>query len=236
MNAMVVALATIAVTQTTGPPTPPTTGYPDCDKYIQMVSQCIRTQMPESDRAREQQRLEHFRGMLANPFAGASLAASCGENIRLEIQRDRYGCYPAEAARSGIPTPCSLVTRADLQLILATPLTEGQHTGSNCIYASVSGRTAPVTITVRWTDGREELESARAAQKQVAGRTRSSTGESVVTGRTLAGIGDDAFLIGAGLMPMLHVRKGDAAVIVTAAATQDQLTTIARKALERLPQ
>jgi len=55
-------------------------------------------------------------------------------------------------------------------------------------------------------------------------------------GTPVPGLGDEAFFLTAGLMPMLHVRKGDAAIVVEAQGASDvQLVAIARKALERLP-
>jgi hypothetical protein len=224
--------AALMTAQTTGSPAQKTTGYPECDKFIQMVSECIRTKVPPSARAEEQQRLDAFQAALGF-VAGPALAEQCAENIRLEMRRDRYGCYAAQAAKAGVQTPCSLVTRAELEQILATSYSEGQHSGSKCMFATTGGSARPVTIEVRWTGGREELEGARIAQKAVDPRT--STGRSVVRGKTVAGLGDDAFLIVAGFMPMLYVRKGDAAVSVMAPATEEQLTAIARKALERLP-
>ena len=225
-------IAAMLIAQAAGASSPHTRGYPECDKFIQMVTECIRTKVPPSDRADKQQELDAFRKALMFVPEPAR-ASACAENIKLQIQRDRYGCYAAQAAQEGMPTPCSLVTRADLQLILGSEYTEGQPGSSKCTYASADGAPRPVTLEVRWTGGREELANARAsAPPSPASRTARS--QTVVAGRTIEGIGDDAFLIQAGLMPMLHVQKGDAAVIVTAPLNDGQLAAIARTALQRM--
>jgi hypothetical protein len=198
-----------------------------------MVNECIRTKVPPSARAEEQQRLDAFRSALTF-VASPALGEQCAENIRREIQRDRYGCYAADAAKAGTQTPCSLVTRAELQQILKTPYGEGQHSGLKCSYAPTDGAPRPVTIEARWTDGREELEAARAAVTPAGPRTRQSARDAVVASKTVPGLGDDAFLLAAGLMPTLYVRTGDAAVSVMVPATEEQLIAIARKALGRL--
>jgi hypothetical protein len=229
MTPLIVA---IVIAQTAG--SPQSTGYPECDKFIQMVTECINTKMPQSARADRRQELDAFRGALS--FIPASVASEkCTENIKLEMQRDRYGCYAAHAAKAGVQTPCSLVTPADLQQILTTAYGEGQPGASKCTYQPGDGAPRPVTIEVRWTGGREELEGARSVQKQMDQAMRTSARKSVVPGKTIPGLGDDAFLIVAGFMPMLYARKGDAAVSVTAPVSESQLTAIARKALERLP-
>ena len=226
-------LAAILVTQTAGSQAPQSTGYSECDKYIQMVTACINTKVPPSVRPDRQKELDAFRNALS--FIPGSVASKqCAENIRLEIQRDRYGCYAAQAAIAGVPTPCSLVTRADLQQIVPAAYTEGQPGNSKCTFAPADGAPRPVTIEVRSTGGREALEHARALAPPAPG-TRSRGANAVVAGKTIKGLGDDAFLLQAGLMPMLHVRKGETAVLVMAPVTEEQLTAIARKALERLP-
>ncbi len=52
--------------------------------------------------------------------------------------------------------------------------------------------------------------------------------------QTVAGVGDDAYHVVMGLMPMLAVRKGNVAMSVMAPATREQLIAIARSALARL--
>lgn len=223
-------LAAITVVQTAG--APQSTGYPECDKFIQMVTECINTKVPSPAREDRQQELDAFRSALG--FIPGSVASEkCAENIKLEMERDRYGCYAALAAKSGVQTPCSLVTRADLRQILATDYAEGQSGASKCTYARADGSPRSVTIEVRWTGGREELENARA--QAPAATSKRAAKQGVVAGRTVEGLGDDAFLLQAGFMPMLRVRKGDAAFVVEAPGANDQqLMTIARKAVERL--
>jgi hypothetical protein len=150
------------------------------------------------------------------------------------MQRDRYACYAGKAAKAGVQTPCSLVTAGELQQILQANYLEGQHSGSKCLFATADGSPRPITIEVRWTGGREELEGARMAQKDMSARTRTSPGKSVVAGKTVTGLGDDGFLMVAGVMPMLYVRKGEAAFSVMAPVPEAQLVAIARKCLERL--
>jgi hypothetical protein len=88
---------------------------------------------------------------------------------------------------------------------------------------------------VHWTDGRQQLAAARYALRRLENKTRTAAGDKTVVGTTVTGLGDDAFFLMAGLMPLLHARKGDAAIIVEAqGASDDQLVAIARKVLARL--
>ncbi len=211
------------------------TRYPACDKYIRMVSECIRTKMPESERAEEQRRLDHFRSMLANSIVGPALAGACEKNVREELQRDRYGCYANRATAAGLQTACSLVTPGELQEVFKAAFADGIPGNSACAYESTSPPKRMVRIEVDWKNGRDQMEAWRTGVAIVDRETRKSTGQSMVEAETLAGVADDAFFVTAGLMPMLAVRKGDIALSVLAPATREQLVAIARKALARLP-
>jgi hypothetical protein len=210
------------------------TGYPACDKYITMVSACIRT-MPPAERADRTQQLDGFREMLAGPF-GAPLAERCEENIRLEMQRDRHGCYAATAAAAGVLTACSLLTAADLDAILAGGFTQGRPGNSACEYPSSRRGDVTVRVEVDWNDGRDSMDAWRGGVAQVRQQIRKTVGqEAPVSGETVKGVGDDAFLVMAGFTPMMAARKGDVAVSVRAhGATRDQLIALVRKALERI--
>jgi hypothetical protein len=208
------------------------TGHPACDQFMQMVTECIATKMPPAAGAHRRQELDAFR-LALDIIPEGQAAQSCTENIRLEIQRDRYGCYAAAGRKAGIQTPCSLVSRVDLEQWLGSSYTEGQPGGSKCTYARSDGSPRTVTLDVRWTGGREELAAARAAAP-ASTATRATLENAVVSGRTIRGLGDDAFLLHAGFMPMLHARKGDAAVIVNAPLDEAQLVAIARQALDRM--
>lgn len=176
-------IAALLIAQTAGSSTQKTTGYPECDKFIQMVTECIKTKVPPSARTEQQQQLDAFRSALS--FIPGSVAAEkCAENIRLEIQRDRYGCYAAQAAKAGVQTPCSLVTRGDLQQILAAEYTEGQPGASKCSYARADGAPRPVTIEVRWTgDARSSRQPARWRRPQTP-RAQPSKSPSSPAGRS----------------------------------------------------
>jgi hypothetical protein len=206
------------------------TGYPACDEFISMVNECIRTKMPESERADKQRQIEHFRELVSNPMFGAAVSQKCGENIRLEMQRDKYGCYAARAQAAGVRTACSLVTSQELQTILATAVGPGTPGNSKCNYESAGPPAHTVTIEVNWSDGPEHMKSWRTAVAKMQRRV----GESTVPAETVSGVADDAFHVGMGFTPMLAVRKGDVALSVQALATREQLLAIARKALERL--
>jgi hypothetical protein len=104
------------------------------------------------------------------------------------------------------------------------------------VYAAAGSPPFPVVIEVHWKDGRQQLAAARYALRRLENRTRTAAGDKTVVGTTVAGLGDDAFLLMAGLMPSLYVQKGDAAIAVEAqGASDEQLMSIARKALARLP-
>jgi hypothetical protein len=215
---------------------PPAKDGAECDEYFHMVSRCIETKMPESERASERQRLDYFRNMLGNsPMLRAAAGPSCNQNIRNEIRNDSYDCYAEEAVKRGIQTPCSLLARTELEQNLQVALEDGIHRGAQCIYG-FAGNPArhPFRIKVHWKDGRDELTAARGAQALLNGRLQKETGMSgFVPGATVEGVGDDAFFTLAGIWPMLCARAGDVAVSVEG-ASQEQLIAIARKALPRI--
>jgi hypothetical protein len=229
---MTTMIAAILIAQAAAAPASQPTGIPACDKFVQMVNACIRTKVPPAARADEQQRIDAFRSAMG--FVPASLLADqCAENIKTEIRRDRYGCYAGQAASAGVPAPCSLIAAADLQAIVGSAYGQGQPGSSKCSFAPADGSPRPVTLEVRWSGGREELANAR-AMAPPPGASRAEVRQAVVVGRTVEGLGDDAFLLRAGFTPMLHVRKGEVAVIVNAPLSDEQLSAIARKALERM--
>lgn len=212
------------------------TGYPACDQYISMVTECIKTKMPASERADKQKQLDVFREVLANPMFGQTAATKCDENIRLEMQRDRYGCYAARAAAAGVKTACTLLTTAELSEILGMSFGAGQPANAACVYPTQApGR--DVRIEVAWNRGREEMDAWRGGVAQAKRQIRKDTGQSAPVGaETVTGIGDDAFLVTAGFTPFLAARKGDTALTVRAhGASRDQLIAVVRKALSRLP-
>ncbi len=204
-------------------------GYPACDKFIGMVTECINTKMPPSERANRQKELDAFRGALG--FIPADKAAgACEENIRLEMQRDKYGCYAERAAAAGVKTACSLITPAELQSVLGAAFGPGTPGNSKCRFNSTVAPPRLVEIEVNWSDGRDAMKAWRGGVATV----RRQTGKAAVPAASVAGVADDAYHVGMGLMPMLAVRKGDVAVSVMAPATREQLIAIARKALERI--
>jgi hypothetical protein len=211
------------------------TGSPECDDYVRMVSTCIETRMPESERAEERQELEFFRKTLANSPVAALAAPSCLKNIRSRIQGDSYGCYAEEAAKRGIQTSCTVLTRAELEQLLGTSLEDGVQDSNTCTYA-FAGNPArhPFQMTVHWRDGEDEVVAARGAQAMLNGRIGKETGVSgLVPGAAVEGVGDEAFFTLAGIWPMLVARVGDVAIGVEG-APKEQLVAIAQKALPRI--
>jgi hypothetical protein len=212
------------------------TGHPACDRFIAMVNECIRTKMPVSERADKQQQIDHFREMLSNPMLGSTVATKCDENIRLEMQRDKYGCYAARAEAAGVQTACTLVTVDELSSILQLPYQAGTPGNSKCSYDPRDGAAGRgVTIEVAWRDGREQMKAWRAGVRMVRREMQKVSSTPAVEAVTIDGVADDAYLIAAGFMPFLAVRRGEVAITVQAAAPRDQLIAIARKALARLP-
>ncbi len=207
----------------------------ECDDYIRIVSRCIDTKMPESERASERQGLDYLRSMTENPMLRAFAGPKCNGNIRNAIRYDSYDCYAEEAVKRGIQTSCSLLTRTELEQILQVTLEDGIHRGSQCIYGFAGNPVRhPLRITVHWKDGRDELTAARGAQAMLNGRLEKETGMSgFVPGATVEAVGDDAFFTLAGIWPMLSARMGDVAVQVEG-ASQEQMIAIARKALPRI--
>jgi hypothetical protein len=216
------------------------TALPECDKYIRMVSECIATKVPESERADEQARLDSFRDVLTHPMLTAFAAnGTCKENIRHEWEQDRYGCYTNEAKAAGIKTACSFITAAELEAILKVPMKEPVRDESKCHYAPEKGMST-ATIEVHRTRGRDEMDGARSGLRIMTKRMKKDVPDidptGILEGETILGLGDDAFFMTAGVMPFLYVRKGDASFNIEGYGdTKEQMIAIARTVLSRFP-
>jgi hypothetical protein len=207
-----------------------TTSSAACADYLRIVTQCIETKMPEDERANERQNLAMFK-----KFRAAATAERCAANLRNAIRQDSYGCYSEEAAKRGIQTACSLLTRVELEAIVGAPLEEGVPRNMKCSYA-FAGQPfrEPMKIAVRWHGGRDEVEATRGAQAMVNGRLAKDTGKSdFVPGAKVDGVGDDAFFTLADIWPMLQARLGDVSIGVEG-LEGDQMIAIARLALPRI--
>jgi hypothetical protein len=202
-----------------------------CADLVQMVHRCIDTKMPEDERARARSDIQHYEGK----WASFLTAARCQERIVSEVRGDDYECYRDEAAKRGIQTPCTLVTRAEVEAAVKTPVEEGVHRSEHCSYAfKENPYVEPMQITVHWSGAADEVQAARLAMKMMGGILKNQTGITGLThGETLDGLGDEAFFGIAGIHPMLTVRKGDASFEVEGAA-QEALIQIARLAVPRL--
>lgn len=150
------------------------------------------------------------------------------------------GCGEMSASR-GVPrsardrSPCSLSTAAELQAIIGKPLGEPVRDDSVCVFPGAGSSPRYVSLTVHWTGGRDELESARDGVKIVDSHLKKTEGMSMVEGQKIEGLGDDAFFVVAGVMPWLYVRKGDTSVAIEAfGSTQEQMVAIASAVLPRL--
>lgn len=190
--------------------------------------------MPASERADKQQQLDQFRELLASPMFGSAVAEKCGENIRIEMQRDRYGCYGARARSAGVKTACTLVTADDLSAIVERRVSAGRSGNSTCTYDIAALRPVSLTIEVAWTGGRDHMEAWRAGVRRVTQELKKHNPDPPVGAQMISGLGDDAYYVEAGPMPFLAVRRGDTAFTLQALLEQDTLAAIARKVLERL--
>lgn len=210
-----------------------TAGTSDCNDYFRMVGHCIETKMPESERASARQDLETTRNALESPMVQTMAAGDCKKRILNAIQQDSYGCYKEEAAQRGVQTACNLLTRAELEQILKTTLSDGIQDGFVCKYQfPLKAWHEPFAITVYFKGGRNEMEAARQAVKFFGGKGPNSVGQ-LVAGATVKDVGDDAFVTEAGIEPILTARRGDVAVSLLG-GTPDQLNEVARKVLPRI--
>lgn len=202
-----------------------------CVDLVQMVHRCIDTKMPEDERARARSDIGHYEGK----WAAFLTATRCEERIVSEVRGDDYECYRDEGAKRGIQTPCSLVTRAEIEAAVKTPVGEGIHRGERCSYEFKDKPfIEPMRITVHWTGAEDDVKATRMAMKMMGQVLKNQTGMTGLThGETLDGLGDDAFFGVAGIHPMLTVRKGDASFEVEGAA-EEALIQIARLAVPRL--
>jgi hypothetical protein len=224
---------TLAQAQQSAGAQDPTDSESACDEYFRMVSKCIETKMPESESASEKQNLEMNRKMLSSPAFQTMAGDICRENILHAIQQDSYGCYAEEAKKRGVQTACTLLTRAELEQILQTPLQDGKQDGYTCRYEFPPNKVhEPFRIEVHFKDGRDEMDAARGALKLFGGKGPNSVGQ-FVAGETVKGVGDDAFFTVAGIEPMLTARLGDVAVSLVG-GVPEQMLQIARKALPRI--
>jgi hypothetical protein len=191
--------------------------------------------VPPAERAERQAQLDAFREMLGGIFGG-QLAGSCAENVRIEIQRDRYGCYGADAAAAGQRTPCSLISAGELTKLLGRPFAAGQAANSACEYDTPAPGRA-VRIEVEWTDGRSDVQAWRDGAGVVGQEVRQKQGQEALVGIepvTVVGA-DEAFIVAAGFTPFLVARKGAVAITVRAnGATKQQISDVARLVLSRI--
>lgn len=197
-----------------------------------MVTACIDSKVPESERIEKKQELAYVRSTLERaPVSG--MADFCETTLRDEMQKDTYGCYAAEAAKAGLQTPCSLMTSDELRQIVGAPVSEPKRDESECLYQVPPSRY--VKLAVHWKKGKDELDAARAGVKILDNHLKRTEGVSLIEGQKVDGLGDDAFFVVAGIMPWLYVRKGDAAVqIEDYGGTQDEMIAIGRIVLGRL--
>jgi hypothetical protein len=203
-----------------------------CDDYVRMVTQCIETKLPESERAGERQNLVMFRKTLER-FPTA--ATHCAANMRNEIRHDSYGCYADEAEKRGIQTACTLLTRTELEELVGSRLEGGVPGNEKCSYAFAGEPLRePLKIKVRWESARDDIDAARGAQAILNDKLTKVTGTSdFVPGAAVEGVGDDAFFTLAGIWPMLSTRLGDVSIAVEG-TDRDKLIAITRLALPRI--
>jgi len=211
----------------------PANGANACSDYFALVSKCIETKVPEAERAEQRQNFENDRKMLES--IGSMASQSCADSLRNAIQNDSYGCYADEAAKRGIQTPCTLLTRSELEQVLQISLGDGVHDGNTCRYPfPVNALREPFKITVHWKNGRDDMDAARGAQAGLNRKISTETGiGDVVPGAAVEGVGDDAFFTLAGAERMLSARRGDAAISLLG-GSREQLIELARKALPRI--
>jgi hypothetical protein len=202
-----------------------------CAEVVQIVQRCIDTKMPEEERDKARNDLKHYQGA----WAAFLTDARCQEHLVSEIRGDEYECYRDEAKQRGVQTPCTLVTRSEIEAAVKTPVGEGVHHGEYCSYDFTEKPfVEPMRITVHWSGAEEDVKASRLAMKMMGQVLKNQTGMTGLTqGETLDGLGDDAFFGVAGIHPMLTVRKGDASFEVEGAAEQ-ALVQIARLAVPRL--
>jgi hypothetical protein len=202
-----------------------------CVDLVQMVQRCIDTRMPEDERAEARSDLSQYQGK----WAAFLTDSRCQERIVSKVRGDEYECYRDEATKRGIQTPCTLVTRAEVEAAVKTPVGEGVHRGEHCSYEfKEKPFIEPMQITVHWSGAEDEVKAARLAMKMMGQILKSQTGMTGLThGETLDGLGDEAFFGVAGIHPMLTVRKADASFEVEGAA-EEAMIQIARLAVPRL--
>lgn len=134
-----------------------------------------------------------------------------------------------------VQDPCSLVTQEELEAILQAPLGPAIHEDNECIYEAGGQPLRSVTLTVHWEGGHEELRAARAGVALFNQSVRSVTDGTAAPSSTLDGVGDDAFFVMAGFMPMLYARVDDTAITIESfGANEDEIVEIARTVLARI--
>jgi len=202
-----------------------------CVDLVQMVQRCIDTKMPDDERAKARSELRQYQGK----WAAFQTASTCQEAIVSRVRGDDYECYRDEVVKRSIQTPCTLVTRAEVEAAVKTPVAEGVHRGEHCSYEfKEKPFIEPMQITVHWSGGEDDVQAARLAMSMMGKIVKNQTGiGGLAQGESLDGLGDEAFFGIAGIHPMLTVRKADASFGVEGAA-QEALVQIARLALPRL--
>lgn len=201
-----------------------------CADYVRMVQRCIGTKMPQEDREDARNSLASFQH-----FQALATSAQCEARIRSKIRDDENDCYTEEAVKYRVQTPCTILTKAEIESAVHTPLGDPVHLGERCRYPfKEKPFLEPLTITVRWSGDEGAVKGAEIAQKMIGAIVANQTGiKGLSSGEKVQGIGDDAYFTVAGIHPTLTARKGDLSFQVEGAA-REALITIAQTALPRL--
>lgn len=223
-----------------GTPAKVATAASSCDAYVRMVTSCIETKTPESNRAEERADLDSYQKSLkAFSIRPALMEGHCANSMTRIMRQDDYGCYGDEAVKRGVQTACTILTRAELEGLVHTGLEDGRPGNQKCSYVFAANQFAPpLEITVHWKDGQDEVAAARGAKALLGGRLDKQFGKGsplagLISGEDVEGVGDEAYFTMAAIHPMLVARLGDVAVGVEG-VDQEALVAIAKLALPRI--
>lgn len=211
----------------------PSTGIPECDRYVAMIEQCL-PQMPNEDRVAARFAVDQIRALVPTMAQrdGDAMARQCAENVESALRTNTYGCHDDAARAAGVLSPCDLVTREELERILGGRFADAERDGTTCTYPPVEGSMRFVEIDVAWSGGAEEMAAWRSGAGMVDRALEAASGEDVDLQDDLAGLGDEALFT----MGMLQVRQGDAFFSLHAFGSSEAgALTVARKILSRLP-
>lgn len=133
--------------------------------------------------------------------------------------------------------PCDLLTKAEVEEALGTPVGEPRRNSNVCYFPPAEKKSLrSISYSVRWTGGREAMKTSKSVDTMIGALGDKDVRDAMKkaeakTAAELEGLGDEASF----KLVKLYVRKGDATLTIdTRLCSRSQAIAVARKAVARL--